>query len=149
VDYGVSADYYTHFRCRHLNEGTSILVSFIRPCEGKFWPGGTFLLFVVVEKSLISRFCCVKFTVQWSSGADSDGFCVHHVFETPRVDHNFIDDLLEVEISEGRGYNSVLLDSYRRLADFDVLNFRSNGAVGQIFGICKLPPSSSGATRGS
>ena len=34
--------------------------------------------------------------------------------------HNFIYDFLETAIGEARGYNSVLLDSYGRLADFVV-----------------------------
>ena len=44
----------------------------------------------------------------------------HHVFETPRLDHSFIESPLEIGISEGRGCNLVLLDSYDRLADFVV-----------------------------
>ena len=34
--------------------------------------------------------------------------------------HNFIYDFLETAIGEARGYNSVLSDSYGRLADFVV-----------------------------
>ena len=73
---------------------------------------------VELHVSSNSRFGRANFSVQWRVPTI---LCVHHVFETPRLDHNFIDDPLENEISEGRGYNSVLLDSYGRLADFDVL----------------------------
>jgi len=59
-------------------------------------------------------------------------FCFQHVLETPRLGHNFMDDSLEIEISEGRGCSSILLLSYGRLADLVAPNFRSNGAAGQI-----------------
>ena len=61
------------------------------------------------------------------SGQIPTVFCFHHIFETLHLDHNFMDHPLEIDFSEGRGFSSILLDSYDRFADFVVPNFRSNG----------------------
>ena len=74
---------------------------------------------MVVELSPFNRFFRVKSAVRWRIG-QIPTFFFHHVFETPRLDHNFIVYPLEIGISEGRGCNSVLPDSYGRLADFVV-----------------------------